>query len=201
MDAMDVFIHFAGFVGAWLLVAGPLLQGALELRDEEMDREGFERVKSDIEYPAPISRWWWLLPPVFYVKNKRRSDAFRRATMGVLTVEQRQQYVGFTNKATGWFTVAGGAFLIFLKEAWELAELFELPLWVYIVVVVVLAIAAIANTITRLSKSDEIVHIDEPDYVEKKRAERAAQQAEHRAQSGKPARPQRTRKNPPAADA
>ena len=189
---MDVFIHFAGFIGAWLLVAGPLLQGAIELRDEEMDREGFERVKTDVEFPAPISRWWWLLPPVYYVKNKKRSDDFRRATMGVLTAEQRRQFVGFTNKATGWFTVAGGAFLIFLKEAWELAELFELPVWLYIVVVVVLAIAAIANTISRLSRSDEIVHIDEPDYAEKKRAERAAQQEEHRRQSGKPARPQRT---------
>ena len=63
MDAMDVFIHLAGFVGAWLLVAGPLLQGAIELRDEEMDREGFEKVKGDVEYPQPISRWWWLLAP------------------------------------------------------------------------------------------------------------------------------------------
>jgi hypothetical protein len=198
---MDIFIHLAGFIGAWLLVAGPLLQGAIELRDEEMDREGFERVKTDVEYPAPISRWWWLLPPVFYYKNKRRSDEFRRATMGVLTVEQRRQFVGFTNKATGWFTVAGGAFLIFLKEAWELAELFELPVWLYALVVVVLAIAAVANTINRLSKSDQIIHIDEPGYTERKRAERAAQQEEHRASQGKPPRPQRKQKNPPVADA
>lgn len=198
---MDVFIHWAGFVGAWLLVAGPLLQGALELRDEEMDREGFERVKTDIEYPERISRWWWLLPPVAIYKNQKRSRDFRQATMGVLTVEQRSQFVGFTNKATGWFTVAGGAFLIFLKEAWELAELYEAPLWLYIVVVVVLAIAAIANTITRLSRSDELIHIDDPDYAAKKRAEREAQQAEHRAQQGKPARPQRTRKTPPTPDA
>jgi hypothetical protein len=182
MDAMEFVIHWAGFIGAWLLVAGPLLQGAIELRDEELDREVFEAVKGKVEYPAPISRWWWLLPPVYYVLNKRRSDAFRRATMGVLTVEQRRQFVGFTNKATGWFTVAGGAFLIFLKEAWELSELYELPLWIYIVVVTVLAIAAIANTITRLSKSDEIVHIDEPDYRERKRAERAAQREQYDAQ-------------------
>jgi asparagine N-glycosylation enzyme membrane subunit Stt3 len=201
MDAMDVFIHLAGFIGAWLLVAGPLLQGAIELRDEEMDREGFEKVRGDVEYPQPISRWWWLLPPVAIYRNQKRSRDFREATMGVLTVEQRSQFVGFTNKATGWFTVAAGAFLIFLKEAWELAELFEAPLWLYILVVVVLAVAAIANTITRLSKADEIIHIDDPGYKERMRAEREAQQAEHRAQGGKRARPQRTRKNPPAADA
>ena len=186
MDAMDFFIHWAGFAGAWLLVAGPLLQGAIELRDEEMDREGFERVKGDVTYPAPISRWWWLLPPVAIYKNQQRSRAFREATMGVLTVEQRAQFVGFTNKAAGWFTVAGGAFLIFLKEAWELAELYEAPLWLYIVVVVMLAIAAVANTITRLSKSDEIIHIDEPGYRERKREE---------------VRAQRTKRNPPAAGA
>lgn len=185
MDAMDVFIHWAGFVGAWLLVAGPLLQGAIELRDEEVDREGFERVKTDVQVLPPISRWWWLLPPVAYYKNRKRSDDFRRQTLGVLTAEQRAQFVGFTNKATGWFTVAGGAFLIFLKEAWELAEIYELPVWLYIVVVVVLAIVAVANTIARLSKSDEIIHIDDPDYAAKQRA----------------SRPQRTKKNPPTADA
>ena len=34
MDVMEILIHVAGFAGAWLLVAGPLLQGAIELRDE-----------------------------------------------------------------------------------------------------------------------------------------------------------------------
>jgi hypothetical protein len=198
---MDVFIHLAGFVGAWLLVAGPLLQGAIELRDEEMDREGFERVKTDVEYPAPISRWWWLLPPVAIYRNQQRSRRFREATMGVLTVEQRRQFVGFTNKATGWFTVAGGAFLIFLKEAWELAELFEAPIWLYVIVVAALAIAAVANTIARLSKSDEIVHIDEPGYRDRKRAERDAQLAERREQQGTQARSRRTKKQPSGDDA
>jgi hypothetical protein len=201
MDVMDIFIHWAGFAGAWLLVAGPLLQGAVELRDEEMDREGFERVKTDVQAAPPISRWWWLLPPVYYVKNRKRSDDFRRQTMGVLTPEQRAQFVGFTTKATGWFTVAGGAFLIFLKEAWELAELYELPVWLYFVVVFVLAIAALANTVVRLSRADEIIHLDEPNYAARKRAEREAQQDEHRKSQGKPARPQRTKKNSASADA
>lgn len=182
MEPMEFVIHWAGFIGAWLLVAGPLLQGAIELRDEEMDREGFEAVKGKVEYPAPISRWWWLLPPVYYVLNKRRSDAFRRATMGVLSIEQRRQFVGFTNKATGWFTVAGGAFLIFLKEAWELSELYELPVWIYIVVVIALAIAAIANTIGRLHTSEEIIHMDDPDYGKNLRAQRQTQRAQYNEQ-------------------
>lgn len=207
MDAMDspdvmaYVIHWAGFVGAWLLVAGPMLQGAIELRDEELDREGFEELRGKIDYPAPVSRWWWLLPPVAYVKNRRRNDAFHRQTMGLMTPEQRAQFVGFTNKATGWFTVAGGAFLIFLKEAWELAELYEVALWVYLVVVLLLAIAALANTIVRLSKSDEIIHIDDPGYRERRRAERAAQQATYRAEKARATRSRRTRTEGPAGDA
>jgi hypothetical protein len=94
--------------------------------------------------------------------------------------------MGFRNKATGWFTVAGGAFLIFLKEAWELAELYELPLWIYLVAVFVLAIAAITNMIARLSRSDEIVHIDEPGYAERMRAERAARASRSKRTPTKP---------------
>ena len=84
-DVMAYVIHWAGFVGAWLLVAGPLLQGAIELREEEIDREGFEALRGKVDYPAPISRWWWLLPPVAYVKNRRRNDAFHRQAMAVMT--------------------------------------------------------------------------------------------------------------------
>lgn len=168
-DVMAYLIHWAGFVGAWLLVAGPLLQAAIELRDEELDREGFEELRGKVDRPAPISNWWWLLPPVAYVKNRRRNDAFRRQAMSAMSPQLRTQYVGFTNKASGWFAVAGGASLIFLKEAWELAELYEVALWVYLVVVVLLAIAAVANTIVRLSRSDDIIHLDDPDYRRSKR--------------------------------
>jgi hypothetical protein len=35
---MNQVIAWAGFLGAWLLVAGPLYQGALELREEDVDR-------------------------------------------------------------------------------------------------------------------------------------------------------------------
>jgi hypothetical protein len=178
---MEYFIHWAGFVGAWLLVAGPLVQAAMELRDENVDRDAFESLQVDAPEQPKISNWWWLLPPVAYVKNLRRGQAQRDAYMRAMTVEQREQMVGFSNKATGWFFVAGGAFLIFLKEAWELTELYELPAFVFWIVVVVLAIAAIANTIVRLSKSDEMIHADDPDYRAKKRAEQEAAQAAHTA--------------------
>jgi hypothetical protein len=171
---MEYFIHWAGFVGAWLLVAGPLVQAALELRDENLDRDSLQSVSTDVPEPKPISNWWWLLPPVAYLKNRRRSQKYREQWMRAMTREQREQMVGFSNKATGWFFVAGGAFLIFMKEAWELTELYRLPTFIYWIVVVALAIAAVANTVARLSRSDEIIHSDDPDYAAKKRAERDA---------------------------
>lgn len=166
---MDVFIHWAGFAGAWLLVAGPLFQAAVELRDEDFDSTGFDEVKGRVEAPPRISGWWWLLPPVAYFRNRRRSDAHRLAMMKELKPEQREQMVGFMNKATGWFTVAGGAFLIALKETWELAELYELPVLLYWLIVVVLSIIAVGNTVARMVRADAILHVDDPDYQRRNR--------------------------------
>lgn len=180
MDRMDAFIHWAGFLGAWLLVAGPLFQAAIELRDEELDQEAFERVRSDVQVSPRVSRWWWLLPPVAFYKMRKRNNDFQLAALAALTLQQREQFVGFKNKATAWFTVAGGAFLIALKETWELAELYELPVWIYWVAVVVLSIVAVGNTIVRLSSSDEIIHVDDPGYQRRQRAERAQRTARKR---------------------
>ncbi|CAN5214693.1 hypothetical protein BH11ACT3_BH11ACT3_23860 [soil metagenome] len=177
---MEYFIHWAGFVGAWLLVAGPLVQAALELRDENLDRDSLTSMQADIPERPKISKWWWLLPPVAYIKNYRRQKAQRDAYMRAMTREQREQMVGFGNKASGWFFVAGGAFLIFMKEAWELNHLYEVPTFVYWIVVVVLAIAAIASTIIRLSVSDKMIHADDPEYTANKRAERSAAQTARR---------------------
>jgi hypothetical protein len=171
---MDVFIHWAGFAGAWLLVAGPLFQAAVELRDEVLDREQFEQLKTDLPPRERISGWWWLLPPVAYYKNRTRNDRYQKAMMAALPRSAREQFVGFMNKATGWFTVAAGAFLIALKETWELVELYELPVAIYWVAVVLLTVAAIANTVTRMVRADAILHVDEPDYAEKRKAERAS---------------------------
>jgi hypothetical protein len=111
---------------------------------------------------------------VAFVKSRRRSHTYQQAVLRAMTVEQRTQVVGFGNKATGWFFVAGGAFLIFLKETWELVELYELADWVFWVTVVLLAILAVVNTVARLGRSDEMVHVDDPDYAAARRAERAA---------------------------
>ncbi|MEO5919824.1 MAG: hypothetical protein ABIQ01_01640 [Pseudolysinimonas sp.] len=198
---MDVFIHWAAFAGAWLLVGGPLFQAAVELSEEEFDNSQFDEIATRVEAPPHISGWWWLLPPVAYYRSRKRSNAHRRAMMKELHPDQRQQMVGLMNKATGWFTVAGGAFLIALKETWELTELYELPVAVYWVAVVVLLVAAISNTAVRMSRADAIVHVDDPNYEATKRAGRARATAQRRKRQGNPARPQRTQKPSPADDA
>jgi hypothetical protein len=93
---MNQVIACAGFLGAWLLVDGPLYQGALELDEEEVDREGIEASAARIPRPDPPSAWWWLLPPVMYLIRRRRHTAFRRTALARLTDVQREQLTGIS---------------------------------------------------------------------------------------------------------
>jgi hypothetical protein len=52
-------INWAVFLGAWLLVAGPLFQGSVELRELDFDREGFERLKASAAGTAPVPPSPW----------------------------------------------------------------------------------------------------------------------------------------------
>ena len=36
-SAVDVFIAWSGFLSAWLLVAGPIYQAAIELEEEDVE--------------------------------------------------------------------------------------------------------------------------------------------------------------------
>jgi hypothetical protein len=80
---MNEVISSVVFAGSWLLVAGPLYQGSVELAELDFDREGIEGLKASagqLERPDPPSGWWWLLPPVMYVLRRRWNKAFREAT-------------------------------------------------------------------------------------------------------------------------
>ncbi len=190
-EIMDFVVHWAGFVGAWLLVAGPLVQAAMELRDEQLDREAIQTATGQAPPAERISNWWWLLPPVAYVKTMRRGQERRAASLDALSVPQREQMIGFLNKATGWLYVAGGASLIFVKEAWELTELYHLPFFVYLIVVVLLALLAVANTVVRLRMSDQMIHRGDADWA----AAQAAGRSDRRA-VGRPGRAARSQRTP-----
>ena len=76
---MNEVISWVVFAGSWLLVAGPLYQGSVELAELDFDREGIEGIKASagqLERPDPPSAWWWLLSPVMYALRRRWNNAF-----------------------------------------------------------------------------------------------------------------------------
>jgi hypothetical protein len=149
---MNQVIAWAGFLGAWLLVAGPLYQGALELREEEVDRDAIEASKANVARPESPSPWWWLLPPVMYVLWRRRSGAYRKAALAQLNPAQREQFASFVNKASGWFTVAAGACLLAAEQSWNLIERYHWPGWLFWLLIVAMLGAAVLNTALRMSR-------------------------------------------------
>jgi hypothetical protein len=151
LAAMNQVIAWAGFFGAWLLVAGPLYQGAIELHEEDVDRDAIEASTAKVSRPDPPSPWWWLLPPVMYVLRHRRSEAYRQAALAQLSPAQREQFTTFVNKANGWFTVAAGATLLAAEQSWNLTERHRWPRWLFWVLLVVMLGAAVLNTAARMS--------------------------------------------------
>jgi hypothetical protein len=147
---MNQAIAWVGFFGAWLLVAGPLYQGALQLLEEDIDREGIEATIARIPRPDPPSPWWWLLPPVMYLIRRHRSNAFRRAAMAQLTQAQRDQSTSFFNKATGWFTVALGAALLAAEQTWQVINRQHWPAWLFWILIIVMLGISVLNTALRM---------------------------------------------------
>ncbi|MEP6481662.1 MAG: hypothetical protein ABJA94_06605 [Rhodoglobus sp.] len=159
---MEYFIAICGFIGAWFLVAGPLLQAVLELQEQEFDREKFETAASSVAKPAKVSARWWLLPPVAWYRNRKSQRAYQNAILDALPADQRAAAVGFTNKATGWFIVAGGAFLLATKETWELVETFELHVAIFWVLLVVAFVLSVANAAVRMLRTNKVLGIERP---------------------------------------
>ncbi|MBA8793925.1 hypothetical protein FHX74_001530 [Friedmanniella endophytica] len=154
---MHLLIAWCGFVGAWLLFAGPIYQAATELEEEGFERDAFSAQIDTVEVPERPSPWWWLLPPVGYVLQRRRQTEYRRRIMAVMTQDQLERMVAFANTATGWLFVAGGAFFIALKETWELAEVYELSVLLFVLAVVVMFALCALHTIVRLRGTHQML--------------------------------------------
>ena len=144
---MGEVIAWVTFAGAWLLVAGPLYQGSVELSELDVDREGIAGTAAAAQAArARPSAWWWLLPPVMYVLQRRRTKAFWRAALAQLTEIQRKQYAGFRNKATGWFIVAAGATLLAVGETWQIIKHYGWPAWLFWLLIAIMLTVALLNT-------------------------------------------------------
>ncbi len=154
---MDWFILVCGSIGAWLLVAGPVYQAALELREQEIDREKIDAVVSSVAPPARMSPLWWLLPPVAYFKQRSLSTEHRNRIMEALPREQVEQTLTFMNKARGWLIVSLGAFLIAIKETWELTERLHWPIGVFIAIAVLAVILSVGNAAFQMSRTQKLL--------------------------------------------
>jgi hypothetical protein len=157
-------IAWITFAGAWLLVAGPLWQGSVELGELDLDREAIQgtaaAVQAERVRPSP---WWWLLPPVMYVLNRRSYKAAQRAMLGRLTLTQREQVTRFQSKAIGWYTVAGGAALLAVGDTWHVVQQYGWPTWLFwLLVAVMLVVAVIPTAIQLISDYTRQAHAAAP---------------------------------------
>lgn len=143
---MHSLTFWFGFVGAWLLFAGPVHQASVELRAESHAVQRMQRAIGEVDAPPQISKWWWLLPPVRLVMTMRHRNAAQKSVVESLPPEDYEQISHYVKVARGWFYVAGGAWLIALKETYELIETRHWPVWVYVSLIALLTLGAFRAT-------------------------------------------------------
>ena len=155
---MHELIAWCSFAGAWLLFAGPVFQAAIELEEEQFERDEFAATLDAVR-PEPLSPWWWLLPPVMWVKQVRRNQTHQAQVIAALTAEQLEAFVSYSVKSTGWFLVGAGGFLIAVKETYELVETLGWSLVAFWVLLLVMGLLSVANAGLRMRRSQEIVQL------------------------------------------
>ncbi len=126
---------WTSFVGSWLLVAGPLYQGSVELHRIEISIAG--------DASRLPSRFWWLVPPAMYLVTRRRLAADR-------STDDRARL--FRASGTGWFAVAIGSTLLAMRETWDLTELLGGGVAAFWLLYLALLVAATLNTSLRMMR-------------------------------------------------
>jgi hypothetical protein len=129
-------IAWCGFLGAWLLFAGPLDQAVREVEDQEFEHESLEEAKARVGEPPPISNWWLLLPPVWWILRQRRESIYRHLVGEAMDDQDLLAFLTIKDVLSAWLYVAAGASLIAVKETWELHEAYEWPEWAFWLLVV-----------------------------------------------------------------
>jgi len=152
LGLMEQLILWAGFLGAWLLVAGPLHQARVELAEEEFERERFEDAMKGVEPPRRVSPLWWLVPPLRLYLSHRRHQVWEREVWIRLPDEDFEALSSFMSKARGWLLVGAGGSLIATKETWELVEGNEWSTWLFWVLAVGMAIGCVAYTVLQAAR-------------------------------------------------
>jgi hypothetical protein len=157
---MRAFIVWAGFVGGWLLVAGPVFQAAIDLSEQDIGQEDMRAVAARYTPPPPDSPWWWLFPPVGYVLHRRRSRRIRQGMLALWTPAQRRAWARLGNKATGWLMVAVAGLLLAFRETWQLVEHYHWPLLVFWLLAAGMTIVSAVYTALRMIMAARIGEIE-----------------------------------------
>ena len=151
---MHALALWAGFIGAWALVAGPVYQAMLELRAEDIQTDRLRALSVEVPPPPPPSRWWLLLPPVYFFLRHRRKKLVQSRWLELMADPDFEALTQFSNKAAAWVMVGFGGLMIALKETAELAEGNEWPLVVFVIVVVAMLGFSIGFGVSRLRWMD-----------------------------------------------
>ncbi|HVV90323.1 MAG TPA: hypothetical protein VHB53_07500 [Solirubrobacterales bacterium] len=145
---MPHVIAWCGFLGAWLLVAGPLDQAVREVEDQDFQHDAITEAASQVEEPPPVSSWWVLVPPVWYVLRRRREGDYRHRVAQAMDDRDVLAFLTVRDIVNAWAYVALGASLIAIKETWELHEAYEWPEAVFFALVV--AMLLVCGGLTRI---------------------------------------------------
>lgn len=149
-------MHFLGFSGAWLLFAGPIYQGALELQDENIEFDRLRAASSKVEKPASASILWWFIPPVKLHLEYRRRREYEKRILDILTKEDLEAFISYRSKASAWMFVALGGFCIAVNETYALTQRLAWNRAALLGVVVIMLLVSITNLIYRIRKAQKI---------------------------------------------
>jgi hypothetical protein len=124
-------IAWCGFLGAWLLVAGPLDQAVRELEDQDFEHDAITRAATQVGDPPQVSSWWLLIPPVWYGLRQNRHRQYKHRVGAAMDEKDVRAFLSYRDAADAWITVAAGASLIAVAESWGLRESYGWPEWVW----------------------------------------------------------------------
>jgi hypothetical protein len=150
-------ILWCAFAGSWLLVAGPLHQGSIELEQEGRELAEFLTELKNQHHPAVINPWWWLLPPVAISLRARESRRYRQRVTDAMTPDQVADLKSLREKATAWLVVASGAALLAVDETWNLRESYGWPVWVFWALLVTMLLVSFTYTAYRSARRHDAV--------------------------------------------
>ena len=134
------------FGSAWLIFTFSLYQGLLEL-NEQLSVVREQKGQSE----KKVSPWLWLLPPLKVLNEKKRT--LKILAENNVSRDQLSKVIGFLDKATGWFYVALGGWLLAIAETYSLVEehVEENVVLIFVIVLILLTDLGIANGFYRTS--------------------------------------------------